>query len=282
LIDLRQLHAGDTDEVEERVVIGDLRLAPDASAGAWIVENTTGPWHTVGSLLPACFAAYAELFHPAYVRVSDREQAGDDARGIRWVDGRMVYEKEVGWAEVARANGRVAHPEMDWVTITGDECFCYGHGSQPGIWDRAPNSGSLPLRHRRELAGLLAQHTDVPDECWFAVWDGFGALPFSTRGIPKMQMPNRPMVLFSGPLTGAATSFEPSPWNQSASLWWPEDRAWCVATDVDLMATYVGGSEACIASVVKNPALEAFPITLDLATTWDKDTVNPPPTRRDR
>ena len=28
----------------------------------------------------------------------------------------------------------------------------------------------------------------------------------------------------------------------SPSIWWPEDRAWCVATDIDLFDTYVGGS----------------------------------------
>jgi len=89
------------------------------------------------------------------------------------------------------------------------------------------------------------------------------------------------MVLFAGPLEAATTSFELSPWDQSASLWWPEDRAWCVATGLDLMASYVGGSEGCIADVVDNPALEAYPITLDLPTTWDRDTVNPPPKPRD-
>jgi hypothetical protein len=191
----------------------------------------------------------------------------------------MVYEKEVGWAEVARANGRVAHPEMDWVTITGDEAFYYGPDSQPGTWDRAPDCGSLPIRHRQALSEILAEHTGAPDQCWFAVWEGFGALPFPTRGVPKLRMPNRSMVLFSGPLTAATTSFESFPWDQSASLWWPEDSAWCVATDVDLMVTYVGASEACMASVVNNSALEAFEITLDLATTWDKDKVNPPPRR---
>jgi hypothetical protein len=41
--------------------------------------------------------------------------------------------------------------------------------------------------------------------------------------------------------------------------WWPDDRAWCVATEIDLGWTYVGGSAALISDVVANPRLEAQP-----------------------
>jgi hypothetical protein len=40
------------------------------------------------------------------------------------------------------------------------------------------------------------------------------------------------------------------------------------------LVTYVGGSENCIADIVNSPQLEAFPIRVDLPTTWDKDTLN--------
>lgn len=30
------------------------------------------------------------------------------------------------------------------------------------------------------------------------------------------------------------------------SLWWPDDRTWCVATEIDFRWTYVGGSQVCI------------------------------------
>jgi hypothetical protein len=46
---------------------------------------------------------------------------------------------------------------------------------------------------------------------------------------------------------------------QSPNLWWPDDRSWCVATEVDFSWTYVGGSHALIERVLADPALEARP-----------------------
>ena len=58
------------------------------------------------------------------------------------------------------------------------------------------------------------------------------------------------------------------------NLWWPADHAWCVATDVDMMTTYVGGSAETVAAVLADTGLEAHPVTADDAVTWDSDTVN--------
>jgi hypothetical protein len=53
---------------------------------------------------------------------------------------------------------------------------------------------------------------------------------------------------------------------QLPDLWWPEDRAWCVGGDTDLKSTYVGGSEACIASLLAVPGLEVHPVEPDCWT----------------
>ncbi len=63
-------------------------------------------------------------------------------------------------------------------------------------------------------------------------------------------------------------------WGDSLNIWWPEDRAWCVATDIDLFDTYVGGSLECIEAVLSNPDLEALPITLDARLGLGGDTIN--------
>ncbi len=52
-------------------------------------------------------------------------------------------------------------------------------------------------------------------------------------------------------------------WGYSPNVWWPEDRAWCVATDIDLCDTYVGGSLECVQAVLDHPDLEALPTSLD-------------------
>lgn len=68
-----------------------------------------------------------------------------------------------------------------------------------------------------------------------------------------------------GPVGGVAESmYEPPLW-QSANLWWPEDRAWCVATEIDFSWTYVGGSGVCIQALIAAQQLEAMPTRIDHA-----------------
>jgi hypothetical protein len=238
-----------------------VELVGDVGAADWIVAGVRDFRYDVGSLVPEGFGAYARVFHPAL-----RHSAGG--------------QDEVRWATVAEANGRVAHPGMEWISITGSWRFLH-QDSQPGIWDEAPREGSLPARQAAELAILLAEHTTTPRQCWFAVWDGFGAIPphLGRTDIPRIQLPHRSMLLLAGPLSEATTSFAPPPGDQRASLWWPEDRAWCVATDVDLMTTYVGGTQECINALVNGDDVEAMPVSVGQKVTWDSDRVNPAPPR---
>ncbi|WP_413768920.1 hypothetical protein [Rhodococcus pyridinivorans] len=63
----------------------------------------------------------------------------------------------------------------------------------------------------------------------------------------------------------------------SPNLWWPQDRAWCVATNIDPMASYVGGSRQCIEAILASPDLEAFEVAAEMSVQWDSDSVNPRP-----
>jgi hypothetical protein len=49
------------------------------------------------------------------------------------------------------------------------------------------------------------------------------------------------------------------PFWQSANLWWPEDRSWCVATEIDFTWTYVGGDTAVVQELVEDRTIEAIP-----------------------
>jgi hypothetical protein len=44
-------------------------------------------------------------------------------------------------------------------------------------------------------------------------------------------------------------------------MWWPADRAWFVATEVDGFSSYVGGTQGAIDSVLASPELEAIAAT---------------------
>jgi hypothetical protein len=260
------------------MTIGDLRLATDVAPAAWVVAGVRGFEHDVGSLLPLGFEAYARLFHPAYRLTSEGGDAQTDVRVTETADSR-TWEREVRWSQVAAANGRLAHSAMQWPSITGDWRY-YSRDAQPGLWDLTPTEGSLPRPQIERLIALLGKHTASADRCWFAVWDGYGTLSVAPEGIPRVEMPQRPMLLFAGALSAAATSLAEDPWEQSPSLWWPDDRAWCVATDVDLMTTYIAANRKCIEDLTADAALEVLEVTIDQGITFGADKINPQPAGR--
>lgn len=230
----------------------------DVSAGSWLAAALVGPPGRVAALLPASFPAFARVFHPAV------RYAGD-------------ADEDVSWAEVAAANGRTAHPAMSWVSITGSWDYV-GEDDQPGLWNGAPAEGHLPVSVAERLVAVLRRHTSTPGDCWFGVEAGWGFLAAAPAAAPPvLALPGREHWLVRGPIELAAANLADEPAEQSANLWWPADRAWCVATDVDLMSTYVAGSLDCIADVLSAPGLEAAPATADAEVSWHADSVNPPP-----
>jgi hypothetical protein len=92
---------------------------------------------------------------------------------------------------------------------------------------------------------------------------------------PQFRLPDREFRLFAGPLEaleGLYDELEVSP-----NLWWPDDRTWCVGTDIDLMTTYVGASIACVAALAEDEGLEVLAVSDDQSVTWEADTINPQP-----
>jgi hypothetical protein len=140
------------------------------------------------------------------------------------------------------------------------------------------------------LAGLLADHTSAADACSFALWSGFGEGGSATlymaagsltqrlatrwaraeerwrdwrirqrhRRLPTFSLlgGGRRYLLFHGRAT-VAESF----WSSTGhcpAIWWPEDRAWFVHTEIDGTSTYVGGSRVMIDRLVGDQILESF------------------------
>lgn len=125
------------------------------------------------------------------------------------------------------------------------------------------------------LVPLLARHTTTPGRCWFAVWEGYGCLAFGAQDAPAFDIPYRRLLLFTGPITAVRASLCTPPSRQSPNLWWPDDRAWCVETEVDLMSTYVGGTRQCIEELVAHKDLEAAVVDPADGITWLSDELNP-------
>lgn len=127
------------------------------------------------------------------------------------------------------------------------------------LWNEQPRSGTLPREIAERLAAILPSHTQTPDSCWFGVWDGFGGLRIPRGGV-GFSVPQRDLLLLHGRVDDVPTTLSVVDWSyQSPNLWWPDDKAWCVATEIDFNWTYVGGSHACVQQILNDSGLEALP-----------------------
>ncbi|MFJ2766326.1 hypothetical protein [Streptomyces sp. NPDC087300] len=111
----------------------------------------------------------------------------------------------------------------------------------------------------RALIPVLTRHTATAGHCWFGLWSGYGRWDFD--GVPAFETPGRDEVLLAGPLTDVVSPLSLDEFAELPDLWWPQDRAWCVGGDVDLVSTYVGGSPALIAELLASPDLEAHRVS---------------------
>ncbi|MGH3322786.1 MAG: hypothetical protein ACRDN9_21925, partial [Streptosporangiaceae bacterium] len=104
------------------------------------------------------------------------------------------------------------------------------------------------------LAGVLRHHTDTPGQCYFAIWDGHAGLRPRQGFGATFASHDRRWYLYTAPVAAADEQFEdisgiaPIPPN----LWWPEDKRWCVATEIDCASTYIGCDEAAAEALTRS------------------------------
>jgi hypothetical protein len=84
----------------------------------------------------------------------------------------------------------------------------------------------------------------------------------------RVRLPGRDYLLFTGSVT------QGEGWEDGPNIWWPDDRSWLVASEIDFPYTYVGGSNQLIEEILAHPLLEALPATIDQGITADSDAVN--------
>ena len=204
----------------------------DVTPAAWAIERLEPMLQTqkVASVVPDGFDAYARIFHPV-----QRSRDGDG--------------ETVLWSDIARERGTVIHTETSWRGFSGGV-----QGSEMG----EPRLGSLSEDHFSELAELLRSFTSTP-RCFFCLWEGWGHLEIGT-GVARVELGNRyrTYIMYRGSIEEPPSFRMHDVWWQSPNMWWPEDRAWFVATEIDNFSTFVGGSRACIDAILEDPRLEAM------------------------
>ena len=213
----------------------------DPSGAGWIGPQLLQWWSLpdgsmpVGAVIPVGFESYARVLHPP-------EQKGKRTpAGTRW-------------AELAVRRGATLRAETSWEDVAPQE------GAEASSLE--PSEGHLPEREAGVLVEVLERWSSSSDDCWFGVWEGYGALDPDRRwpGAARLHLPSRDYVLLRGPVRAASRSFEPSPIHQSANLWWPQDRSWFVATEIDYAWTYVGGPAGCIQELLDDQRLETIAV----------------------
>jgi hypothetical protein len=240
------------------------RWSSDVHQADWIAERLT-PWdeYRVTMFVPAGFEAYARVLHPV-----DTPEDG----------GRLVR-----WADVAAWSGMPLRKDAQFHSIALPPA---GPVGPPPFGGQAPREGTLYTADAEAIAAIARAWTAAPDECWFCVWDGFGwdhasvsavltengqpeeiieeprrdPVPAAIRAGPRVRFPNREYLLYQGPAAAVTATAEihDSP-GQCANLWWPADRAWCAASEIDLPWTYVGGPRGLIDAILAGDGLEALP-----------------------
>ena len=232
-----------------------VEFSEDVSEARWVEERLSA-FGTLRSLLPNGFAAYARIFHPAYLN-------RDEERPVRW-------------STVASWTGRTVHPLMQFERIAGLSEDPHDMYKDPP-WGSLPKHRSIPERECRTLVEVLRSSTSTPGNCFFCLWEGYGNIDTRLyKASSRVRAPGRDYLLFRGPIDAilAFITRDGPFWGHSPNIWWPEDRAWCVATDIDLFDTYVGGNRECIEAIMSNPDLEALPTTIDARLDLHGDTIN--------
>ncbi|MGV8979107.1 MAG: hypothetical protein ACOH17_13790 [Cellulomonas sp.] len=257
------------------MTFGELVLSDDVELAEWIRPRLGSQFGAVNRTVPGGFEAYARICHPA-----------TDS------DGALV-----SWPEVAAVTGGHAHPLMQWHALIGSP---YPVNATSALWPgENPERGNLAPEVLEVVSGVLAQHTTMASRCTFCLWEGWGWLhaapagaphpgcvstsrsqhPYLDRDGPRVRLPGRDYLLLTGPVQSATSLgwwLDPTWFQaQSPNLFWPTDRAWCVATEIDFDSTLVGGTRALIDALLNEPTLDAWPIHPDDCVALDGDRLNP-------
>lgn len=250
-------------------------LAPPDPAGSpapadWIRERYRwdGTWAAFG--VGTGFEAYVRVFHPY-----------DGAHGSQT------------WAQVAAEHGKIMHASADWDEITTDAPWDPTAPQGPHRNSGGHIVGNLPRPALRIVCEVLRQHTSTPDECYFAVWEGWGwdtatrltlrsdvgepspppprLLPIRLDSdAPRFDVLHRSFLLYRG-ATEQALEIGGGDyrenlgffWEQSPTLMWPADHAWCLSTEIDSAYTVIGGGAALARDLVAAEGVEALTIEPD-------------------
>lgn len=217
------------------MIFGEQVGSPGTSAPAeWIARARPGAWGTIGSLVPNRY--------PSIVRVHPPAPDGENF----WSAYRHLFE-----VVAAIGERHTSCPDRAWFAVWE------GHGFDTATthiaW-RRPIDDAQRQALDRERARLRAEDERRHAETRAGL-----------RQVTTFELPHRVYYLLAGPVAAATqlrTPGEPDTW-QHPDLFWPDDRRWFVATDVDVWSLYIGGDRDFISELMDGATTPAEIVTLD-------------------
>jgi hypothetical protein len=241
------------------------RLSPARGVdhARWFVETMAGR-EGMALVVPAGFEAYARLLHPLAggqrwaTAAPDYTERGVDRYRYPFPQALAAVEGDMG-PDLVDA----LVPVLSAATATPQQCH-FGlwrgwgelHAGAHRTLYLVGGGGRWPLaalRWRGDVRRLerRQQHAEEPvggfvAACAVQPWWG-----------------GRDMLLFDGPIErviaiGTPDPFESALRRRGPQWWWPADRSWFVATEIDYPWTYVAGTRALVDDVTTHADVEAL------------------------
>jgi hypothetical protein len=265
----------------------------DVSPSEWILPRllplSSRLGTRVASIVPYGYPAYARVLHPA------RRAEPDSVTNWRQVD--------VTWRDIADWSGRTYHPLMQFGRLS----LARPDSTYPPPYTQEPQTGSLSSDQSHILYSVLAAQTTTPDVCWLGIWEGWGGLhgpwiaafaqdperpEFKKRQedtervnaaladladfvevAQRFEHPGRRYLLARAPCS-SVRDLDCPPLDVTPSLVWPEDRAWCVGSEIDFDSTLIAGSEECVTVLLSQGGLEVVRVEPKDRLDIDGDVIN--------
>ena len=245
-----------------------VRRAKDAK---WVVDALNcGEEQCVSEVVPQWFESYIAILHPMSHYICTEITL--DPTVTRAYCPYAIEAHHLTWAEAIQSNLPIVHGETELVYEAKPNSVYYRPNQyrrlpdggwvrnvlmhegndvdrllQPGDqWISGPEVGTLERTIAEKLARLLHPATKRPIECWFAVDDWKSSHLSAYRTTASISTWQDRLLLFRGPLNHLSWSFDLVHGHQTAKLVWPDDRAWCLGTNLSSHATYIGGTRELI------------------------------------
>ncbi|MET4046302.1 MULTISPECIES: hypothetical protein [unclassified Rhodococcus (in: high G+C Gram-positive bacteria)] len=107
---------------------------------------------------------------------------------------------------------------------------------------------------------VLTGHTTTPDECYFAIWDGWDSITIGPP--PNFKIHNRDYWLIRGTLADYEhwNSANPALWaygdTPDPAFIFPADHAWCITNDVDPHFATIAATAEAIDEILGNDQID--------------------------